>query len=206
MGGSGRLYLRRLAHLFLIVHVRLAGWTSLQVPLAHWHIGDYLVFFSQDADRPEAYQFRLWVIFEDKASIDILRHATSTESSADSEPHHEDSDDTSRSKRANRRTPESTEKGPHAFDFKLRVPVVPPLQMKDGGVGLADLLPYVSGSVGVSAHLQSANERQLDNIDKMMEAEGKAPEGWRDIDVRIEPASMSPPFASTIFPPPGNTV
>lgn len=149
---------------------------------------------SQDAERSEAYQFRLWVIFEDKSSIDLIRQAN-----ADSEPPHEDVGNTSRPKRIDGRTPASTEKGPHALDFKLRVPVVPPVQMKDGGVSLADLLPFVSGSAGAPAHAQTANERPLDNVDEMMEPQGPAPAGWKDIDIRLEPASMLLLLTSTIF-------
>lgn len=76
---------------------------------------------------------------------------------------------------------------------------MPSVQMKDGGVSLADLLPFVSGSAGAPAHAQTANERPLGNVDEMMEPQGPAPAGWRDIDIRLEPASMYPLLASIIF-------
>lgn len=65
--------------------------------------------------------------------------------------------------------------------MRLRVPIVPPTQMKDGGVALSDLLPYIGKASG-----EADTE---DVVEKMMNVEGAAPSGWRDIEIRIEPNS-----------------
>ena len=146
---------------------------------------------------PEAYTSHFWVIFENTTSIDTIKHASTTQTT-DSLPPPPDDDfeqspsensiNISRSSRA--RSPRENTEQRSSLGLKLRVPAVPRGQMKDGGVSLTDLLPYVSRPSMSDADSQSGEEKS-DAISKLMDVEGALPEGWRDVHITIEPASTS---------------